>query len=145
MTIHTLAQFKESFWKRVDKKESGCWEWTGKVNNFGYGQCQFAGRAMQSHRVSYEWTYREIPNGKVIDHICRNRKCVNPSHMEAVTIGENVLRGLSPWAIRKRQTHCTRGHLLDGNNLKIRSNGTRFCRECDKERAQLRRKEVHHE
>lgn len=131
---------KARFWAKVAKRDSGCWEWTGKINNYGYGICFIAGKEIPAHRAAYIWTKGEIPAGMVIDHLCRNRKCVNPDHLEVVTNAENVLRGLSPFAQKKRQTHCIRGHLLDGQNLRIRSNGTRFCRECDRGRARERRK-----
>lgn len=137
----TLEQFKESFWKRVDKNgpipehnpELGpCWIWTGKRNPKNYGKCQFQNKEFFAHRVSYAWAYGEIPNGKVTDHLCRNHSCVNPSHLEVVTQGVNVLRGETLFAKRKKQTHCIHGHLLGGDNLIIYRNGTRHCRECSR-------------
>lgn len=126
----TLDQFKESFWRRVRKVEGGCWEWMGKLTRNGYGKCQFHNKEFYVHRLSYTWVFGEIPSDKVLDHLCRNRKCVNPSHLEVVTSRENVLRGESVFAKRKRQTHCIHGHPLSGSNLIIYKNGTRHCRAC---------------
>lgn len=126
----TLEQFKERFWRRVEKSPNGCWEWLGKRNPKGYGKCQFRNKELFAHRVSYAWAYGEIPSGKVIDHLCKNTRCVNPSHLEVVTQRENVLRGESVFAKRKKQTHCVHGHLLDGENLVVYKNGTRHCRAC---------------
>lgn len=126
----TLEQFKERFWQRVQKLSNGCWEWSGKLTPKGYGKCQFRNKELYAHRVSYTWERGEIPSGMVIDHLCRNKKCVNPNHLEVVTNVENVLRGESLFAQKKRQTHCVHGHLLAGKNLIIYKNGTRHCRTC---------------
>src|SRR3990167_8003727 len=73
--------------------ETGCWEWTGAIIQNGYGQLKGASdRVEYSHRVAYQLFYGEIPEGLTIDHLCRNRKCVNPLHLEAVSNQENILR-----------------------------------------------------
>lgn len=136
------ALFEKRFWEKVDyaeKSEDDCWIWIGKKNNYGYGIICRSQKELSAHRVSYERTFGKIPRGMVIDHLCRNRACVNPLHMQVVTNVENVMRGMSPYAQKKRWTHCHNGHSLSGENLKIRKNGTRFCRECDKLRARTRR------
>jgi hypothetical protein len=122
--------FVKRFWQRVIKLENGCWEWTGKINNYGYGICQFNKKEKPAHCVAYAWKYGPIPNGLVADHTCRNRRCVNPDHVEPVTNIVNVLRGESPFAQKKRQTHCIHGHPLTGPNLRIRPDGHRACRAC---------------
>lgn len=73
--------------------EEECWIWEGARDSRGYGCIQFGGRPRKSHRVSYELHIGPIPEGLVIDHLCRNARCVNPAHLETVTQRENVLRG----------------------------------------------------
>lgn len=122
--------FEKRFWSKVDYSKSGehdCWVWLGKLNNYGYGIVFRNGKELSAHRVSYELMFGEIPAGLVIDHLCRNRACVNPMHMQPVTNSENVSRGS-----RKLQTHCIHGHPLSGNNLRIRPDGHRACRTCAK-------------
>lgn len=112
------------------KKTNNCWLWTGSSNSWGYGSFWLNGRKVQSHRVSYELFREDIPEDMVIDHLCRNRLCVNPSHMEVVTLGENVLRGECPAAINLRKTHCNKGH-----ELIPKSNGKgRICMICQRDR-----------
>ena len=128
------------FWANariIGASEDDCWEWAGPINNYGYGRFHVNGKRMQAHRAAYILKFGSIPVGLVNDHLCRNRKCVNPSHLEPVTNVVNVMRGQSPYAQKKRQTHCIRGHLLAGANLKVRKNGTRFCRACDRDRARI--------
>lgn len=79
----------ERFWSKVEKSE-GCWEWTGSRNQRGYGVFGFRGSQVRAHRFIYELEVREIEPGKLIDHICRNRGCVRPSHLRPVTHAENV-------------------------------------------------------
>ena len=137
------SDFSIRFWSHaaiVGAGENDCWEWTGKINPDGYGKTQREGHELLAHRVAYELRSGKIPAGMVLDHLCRNRKCVNPSHLEVVTLAENVLRGDSLFAQKKRQTLCIRGHSLSGRNLRIRKNGTRFCRECDRQRQHNYRK-----
>jgi hypothetical protein len=124
-----------AFWERVRCAEDPniCWEWIGYRNTNGYG-CVFdktARRMVRAHRWAYERWVGPIPDGLQIDHLCRNKRCVNPAHLEPVTLVENVLRGESPWAQRRRQTHCKNGHAFSPENTHIsRLRGTRRCRKC---------------
>ena len=116
----------------VKNPENGCWEWQGSKDRDGYGRILMPnGSALRVHRASFQEFRGPIPDGYVIDHLCRNRACCNPNHLEPVTIKENTLRGEGVTAIKKRQTECIRGHdLTDPLNVYIRKNGARSCRAC---------------
>lgn len=116
---------------------TGCWEWVAFSDKIGYGRYQLCGRQMLAHRVSYEAECGPIPDGLVIDHLCRNPSCVNPAHLEAVTQLENVRRGKSGLH-NARKTHCPRGHEYTPENLLPRKNGKRDCRECSRIRDRAR-------
>ena len=90
--------FTARFWSRVVKSDD-CWEWAGAHDNHGYSKTSFEYRDMAAHRVAYELVVGPIPEGLTIDHLCRNRGCVNPAHLEPVTQRENTLRGVSPAAL----------------------------------------------
>ena len=126
------AGAEERFWAKV-KKGTDCWEWTAAIVG-GYGYFRFNGRWVRAHRFAYELTYGAIPDGFEIDHQCRNRACVNPSHLEVVTCKTNILRGLGVAAQLAKKTHCTKGHPYDLFNTYIYPNGTRDCRECRRQR-----------
>lgn len=95
----------------------------------GYGRLSWAGVERLAHRLSYEMHTGPIPPGLTIDHLCKTTGCVNPAHLEAVPIRVNILRGTAPSALRARQTHCIRGHLLAGANL-VKGSYGRHCKEC---------------
>lgn len=120
---------EERLWAQVVMVEN-CWQWIGAVNNNGYGRIRAGGRNTQAHRYAYELRRGPIPDGLQIDHLCKNPTCVNPDHLEVVTLVENVMRGTSRAADNARKTHCHRGHPLSGENLSLREDGTRHCRTC---------------
>jgi hypothetical protein len=110
-------------------EETGCWEWQGYLNNHGYGRHTFkAGDSYFAHRVSYTRHKGPIPDGLVLDHLCRNPRCINPEHLEAVTDQINVLRGMAPGAKAQRRDACLRGHLYAeyGKVWNVR----RYCTAC---------------
>ena len=114
-----------------------CWEWPG-AKSHGYGQVQRTGtrRLGRVHRMVYEHFVGAIPEGLTLDHLCRNRACANPAHLEPVTVRENILRSMAPAAINARKTHCNAGHPLVEGNLVRQHTGKRLCRICA--RASLR-------
>lgn len=141
----------QRFMKNVMIMPSGCLEWTGGLNGVGYGQFYIGkkarGQTVQgdtgkgyAHRWSYEHFVGPIPEGLHLDHLCRNRKCVNPEHLEPVTIRENLLRGIGPSSIHAKKTHCPAGHEYAGDNLYIHpTKRMRYCRTCGRAAAQRAR------
>lgn len=122
--------------KYIPVTESGCWIWIGYIDKSirgGYGRFALNGRAKRAHRVAYELYRGEIPAGMTLDHLCRVRCCVNPDHLEVVTMDENRSRGMSPSAQHARRAHCLRGHLLTAENTWMRSDGGRRCRQCKRD------------
>lgn len=121
-------------------KTDECWTWPGAVNNWGYGYTTVGngtarGRRVMVHREAYERLVGPIPAGKHLDHLCRNRVCMNPRHLEPVTIAENVLRGDGPGARNRRKTHCKNGHAFTPENTFYVCDGKeRRCRICDTEK-----------
>lgn len=95
----------------IPEPNSGCWLWTGAVDENGYPRIAIDGRNGRAHRVSYETHVGPIPDGLHLDHLCRMPCCINPAHLEPVTVAENVLRG---WKSRGKNTHCKHGHRIDG-------------------------------
>jgi hypothetical protein len=88
---------------------------------------------LRAHRVIWEMTHGPIPSGLEVDHLCRNRACVNPRHMALVPHRENTLRGMAPTAINARKTHCPAGHPYDGENTYMAPDGWRQCMTCRRE------------
>lgn len=122
---------------RIVEDESGCWEWNGAHSGTGYGQVRLDGRSQPVHRVVWEMLRGPIPEGLQIDHLCRNRGCCNPDHLEPVSQRVNLLRGISGPAINARKTHCPKGHEYD----QVAKNGDRKCSICVAEYNRKYRKE----
>jgi hypothetical protein len=128
---------------RFKVAESGCWEWQGDRNHAGYGKVvtvwKYKDRKQKTkiaHRLVYEALVGPIPAGLVIDHLCRNTRCVNPSHLEPVTNKENILRGVSFSAKNARKDTCPWGHPMTEDNVYCppKHPTHRTCRACQSKR-----------
>lgn len=126
----TVAELNRRVFPYLLVDDNGCWNWTRYVMKTGYCQIMVRGRKQYLHRVTYSTLVGPIPEGLQIDHLCRNRTCCNPEHLEAVTGRVNILRSENFTAKRSRQTHCIHGHPFDEVNTYIAPNGTRKCRTC---------------
>jgi len=137
----------ERFWSKVDWKEpADCWLWRGNKIPAGYGQFRVGGMAdgtrryKMAHRVAYELTKGEIPDGLVLDHLCRTPLCCNPDHLEPVNRGENVRRGKAGnpetnggARFHRAKTHCRNGHAFSPENTYVNPQGHRSCRICTRD------------
>lgn len=122
---------KKRFLDKV-KYTKRCWVWIAGLSS-GYGSFRYKGRAWLAHKFMYEMLIGRVKVGLQLDHLCRNRKCVFPGHLEEVTQKENILRGSGTTAVNKRKKKCLRGHKLAGSNLyesQLRK-GQRACIKCN--------------
>lgn len=143
--VRARAQaLEDRFWPKVDRNGQipayrpdlgPCWQWVAMLDKAGYGRVRSGGgrngESIYAHRVSYQLLIGQIPDGLVLDHLCRNRGCVNPTHLEPVTQGENTRRAVWP-------NHCRRGHEYTPENTGV-SGGSRYCRICSRLNAKVQK------
>jgi hypothetical protein len=123
-----MASVRERIAAGVVHDDSDCWLWQGVTHETGYALINVKNTTRRAHRVAYEAFVGPIPDGLTLDHLCRVRHCVNPAHLEPVTMRENLMRGDSPAAVNVRKTHCPKGHPYSGDNLYVFKG--RNCRTC---------------
>lgn len=133
--ILSKTRWKDRFLKLTFKDENGCWVWLGSKTKTGYGMYHhydenMKNKSVKAHRAAYVEFVGKVMDGLTLDHLCKNRLCVNPQHLEPVTIKENVMRGNTITALNSKKTHCIRGHALSGDNLYIAKKGSRVCKAC---------------
>lgn len=140
-----MENFLLRFFKKLEKSEA-CWFWKNNLTENGYGRFYYKGKVLLAHRWAYEFYKGPIPKELELDHLCRNRNCVNPDHLEPVSRKENVKRGLGPLLAKKRQedkTMCPVGHPYSEENTSvyIKKNGkpNRRCKICHCDREAKRR------
>lgn len=126
----SLQEWETRVAPRIAVAENGCWEWTHTKLPHGYGRVRINGPQYYTHRLAVEVWKGPIPVGFEVDHLCRNRSCCNPDHLEAVPQRTNILRSTNFAAEKFAQSSCINGHEFDAINTYIAPNGTRKCREC---------------
>lgn len=114
----------------MPEPNSGCWLFLGALTEYGYGILRVEGKNWKAHRAAYVAFVGEVPDGLTLDHLCRNRACINPNHLEPVPSGVNVLRGVGLSAQNARKTACNNGHPFTQANTMVKAYKQRPRRHC---------------
>jgi len=124
-------QIATRFLSKIDRQQT-CWLWLGRKNHAGYGLFDVGATTERAHRMAVRiFSGKNLPANRVVDHLCGNRSCVNPGHLEVVSQATNNMRATtSITRLNKLKTKCSRGHDLAGNNLYIVGGKRRMCRKC---------------
>lgn len=142
---------RERFFDKFERNGADCWVWTASRLPNGYGSFWVGEngiKAANAHRFAYRLLVGEVPDGLVLDHLCRNRACVNPEHLEPVTDRENMWRGEHASIVAARKGQCVNGHKMTPENTRIaparpgrRNRATRECRQCGRDQERRRAKQ----
>ena len=139
MTVPTLADLPTRFQDKIKiDPVTGCWLWQGSIYPNGYAQVSWKNKSQIAHRITYILLIGEYDRTLCLDHLCRCRCCVNPSHLEPVTLKVNIQRG-NTGKERKAKTHCPQGHPYNEENTHL-YRGSRYCKTCGKECGERRRR-----
>lgn len=139
---------KDRFLSKIEvNPENGCHDWIGPVSVYGYGSHWVKGeegwKKYYVHRLAYVLAHGELREDMTLDHLCRNRACCNPEHLEPVSLKKNIMRGDSPSAHHSRKTHCHRGHEFTKENTGIykgaKGKPMRRCKKCTSDRRKKNR------
>jgi hypothetical protein len=141
------ANDEAAFWESADKS-GDCWVWTLALVHDGYGSANWRGGKKRAHRLAYELTYGPIEEGMTLDHLCQNKACIRPDHLEPVTSEENIRRAAERRAGQRltrnakrpgrTQDRCGVGHALTDENLYVAPSGSSYCRTCRNDRRRAR-------
>lgn len=138
------SNFKCNSIQGLTEDQKYCQEWQGSLTWNGYGEFKHEGKTVRAHRFSYKYFVGKIPENLIVHHECKNRKCVNPKHLKAITQKLNIQLGLAGFVAGLRQlakTHCPRKHKYDSQNTHLSKEGYRSCKKCRKEAYQRRIRE----
>jgi hypothetical protein len=126
----------EELMRRVEKREDGCWQWLGQCSENGYGISKHEGHQIATHRLIYFLMIEPLPPEMVLHHTCENTGCVNPAHLEPLSVREHLRRGRTFQAANAAKTHCPRGHEYTPENTRLTAgkHGGRECLTCRRER-----------
>jgi len=136
-TVDDRGTAEERFWSSVLAVEN-CWEWLGSRDGWGYGAFFADGRYIGAHRYAYQLRRGDIPKGLTLDHLCRNKGCVNPDHLEPVTLRENVLRSENSASVNAKKVVCIHGHSDWLPRPSPPGRVWRYCRTCGNNRQRSR-------
>lgn len=130
-TVPVFTGHERFFSKIKINKDNDCWDWVSNIGKSGYGSFGVKKATFTAHRVSWSIFVGDVKKDMVLDHLCSNRKCVNPDHLREVTHRENLMASsLTMASINSSKTKCKRGHALEGENIYKTSKGGRQCVQC---------------